>query len=351
MQFRFNHIALAVTLTLLPASAAFACATCGCALSSDAAAGYSAQTGWSIGLQYDYVPQTQLRSGSKAVSVANVAALNDNGGSQEVEKSTYNRYFTANIGYAPSAEWNFKLQVPFANRSHETYVQSGNPLTAENISAASFKQLGDIKLMGSYQGFLPTHNLGVQLGVKLPTGRYGGPNADATGTVGRKPVAFKSGPASQADSPGNLLDASLQPGNGSTDLILGAYYYQAVSQDFDAFVNGQFQSSILHRLKDAGADFRPGNSVNISAGMRYVANSRIVPQLQLNATHKSSDQGALADTANTAGTAVYLSPGVSARIGQNASVFAFVQLPIFSRLQGTQLFPRWTASVGVNYAF
>jgi hypothetical protein len=26
-------------------------------------------------------------------------------------------------------------------------------------------------------------------------------------------------------------------------------------------------------------------------------------------------------------------------------------LPIYSRLEGYQLFPRWTASVGVSYAF
>jgi len=32
-------------------------------------------------------------------------------------------------------------------------------------------------------------------------------------------------------------------------------------------------------------------------------------------------------------------------------VFAFAQLPVYSNLYGFQLFPRWTASAGVTYAF
>jgi len=38
------------------------------------------------------------------------------------------------------------------------------------------------------------------------------------------------------------LDASLQPGTGSTDIIVGAYYYQPISQNFDFFANAQFQA-------------------------------------------------------------------------------------------------------------
>jgi hypothetical protein len=76
-----------------------------------------------------------------------------------------------------------------------------------------------------------------------------------------------------------------------------------------------------------------------------------VPQLQVNVLHKSPDQGALADVQNTAGTVLYLSPGLTARVQGPLHVFAFVQLPVYSNLYGTQLFPRFTASVGASYAF
>ncbi len=328
---------------------AFACATCGCTLSTDAAMGYSAAAGWRVYMQYDYIPQTQLRSGTHAVSPAEVVSNPTTG---ELEHETVSQYVTLGVSYSPSADWNLNLQVPYLVRTHSSYTDTTSApfndaqLDPANLSSSRSESLGDVRLIGSYQGFLPTRNLGLQLGVKLPTGRYGGPNADGTGVVGRDPVRFSSGPSS-----GELLDTSLQPGTGSTDLIVGAYYYQPVSQDFDAFVHGQFQAAVAQQLDQAGEDFRPGNLGIVSFGLRYEANPKIVPQLQLNLSRKSHDQGALADVDDSAGTVAYLSPGVTVSVLQNVHAYGFVQLPVYSRLDGYQLFPRWTASAGVTYAF
>ena len=89
----------------------------------------------------------------------------------------------------------------------------------------------------------------------------------------------------------------------------------------------------------------------MSFGLRYEGNPRWVPQLQVNLLHKSPDQGALADVQNTAGSVAYLSPGATVRLSSSLYAFAFAQLPVYSNLYGTQLFPRWTASGGVSYAF
>jgi hypothetical protein len=338
-----------LALTLILPAAAQACATCGCSLSTDAAMGYSATPGWRINLEYDYIPQNQLRTGTGAVSNLQAAAINDAGGSQEVERQTINRYLNLGISYSPSVNWNFSALIPYLDRSHTTYGNAtSDQLTPDNVSGATSKGLGDIKLIGSYQGFLPTHNLGLQLGVKLPTGRYGGQNVLTGATVGRNPVFFSSGPNGTA---GQALDTSLQPGTGSTDLIAGAYYYQPISQNFDAFINGQFQSAVAEKLNQAGGDYRPGNIASMSLGLRYEANPKVVPQLQVNIYRKSHDQGALADTANTAGTVVYLSPGVTVSAWKNLEVYAFAQRSVYSKLSGYQLFPRWTGSVGASYAF
>ena len=339
-----------IAIAVIP-SAALACATCGCSLSTEAALGYSAEPGWRASLEFDFINQNQYRTGTHSISNADVAAINDAGGSQEVEKQTINRYITLGLNYIPNPDWNLSLFLPYISRSHTTYGEATNPLTTDLISGASVTSLGDIRFIASYQGLLPTHNLGVQLGVILPTGNYGGPNADGTGIVGRHPVAFNSGPNAQNPSPDNLLDTSLQAGAGATDIIIGAYYYQAISQDFDAFINGQFQAAAAHNLNQAGEDYRPGNLATVSFGIRYAADPKIVPQLQVNITRKSTDQGILADTISTGGTVVYLSPGISASITDKVSVFGFVQLPVYSRLDGYQLFPHWTASAGVTYAF
>jgi hypothetical protein len=319
--------ALAVAaLALCAPHRASACATCGCTLSADAAMGYSAAPGWRMTFEYDYINQDQLRSGTHTAS-----GVPDG---QELEHDTLNRYFTTGLSYSPNSSWNVALLVPEVDRTHSTYGTFDSTQPLPDLSNSRSSSLGDVKLIGSYQGLLPTHNLGIQLGVKLPTGHYG------------TAVDFYSGP-----NAGTPLDASLQPGTGSTDVIVGAYYYRAISQDFDAFVNGQYQAAVRHHLDEPGNDYRPGNSTTLSFGLRYEGSPQWVPQLQVNVAHKSPDQGALADVQNTAGTVLYLSPGLTARVLAPLHVFAFVQLPVYSNLYGTQLFPRFTASVGASYAF
>jgi hypothetical protein len=335
--------------------AAQACATCGCSLSADAAMGYTATAGWRINLEYDFIDQDQLRNRYAPIAPSQVAALNPPGstpanpGPQEVERGTINRYLTTGITYIPNPNWTITALVPYINRTHETYnAVSPEELVPSNLSGAHSTGLGDVKLIGAWQGLLPTHNLGLQFGVKLPTGRYGGQNVETGAQVGRAPVYFNSGPNAALNQ---TLDTSLNPGTGSYDLIAGAYYYQAISQNFDAFVNGQVQFTVAHALDQVHQDFRPGDTENLSFGLRYERNPNWVPQLQINTTHKSPDQGALADNTDTAGTVVYVSPGLTAKLLRGIHAYAFVQKPVFSRLNGYQVFPHWTESVGLSYAF
>jgi hypothetical protein len=333
-------IAVLLALGLTPSSA-WACASCGCTLSSDAAMGFSALAGWRLNLEYDYLNQDQLRHGTSTATPAEVVNQPSdptlNGG--EIEHDTLNRYISAGLSYSPNADWNINLLVPYVLRGHTTYGVQTAPYTAaetapDQLSSVRVSGLGDIKLIGSYQGLLPTHNFGLQLGVKLPTGRYG------------TAVNFDTGP-----NAGTPLDASLQPGTGSTDVIVGTYYYQAVSQNFDAFVNARFQSAVAHRQNQSGNDFRPGNQGTLSFGLRYEAHPEWVPQLQINVTHKSSDQGALADRFGSGGSVAYLSPGLTVKALSRLHLYGFVQLPVYSQLDGYQLFPRWTATAGASYAF
>ncbi len=324
MQSSINRLALAGLLSLIVPVSGWACATCGCTLSADAAMGYSASAGWRANFEYDYLNQDQLRSGTSTVS-----GVPDG---HELEYDTLNRYLTVGLGYSPSANWSFDVRVPYVIRAHSTYGNFDSTQPLPDLSNSRSSSLGDLKLIASYQGFLPTHNLGLQLGLKLPTGQYG------------TAVNFYDGP-----NAGTPLDASLQPGTGSIDVIVGAYYYQPISQDFDVFANAQFQGAVQHRLDQPGNDYRPGNAMTLSAGLRYEANPQWVPQLQLNLSHKDADQGALADVPDTAGTVAYLSPGLTARVLHNLHVYGFVQLPIASNLSGDQLFPHWTLSVGASY--
>jgi hypothetical protein len=336
-----NRAAVAALLACIAPASGWACATCGCTVNSDGVMGYSAASGWRFNLEYTYIDQDELRSGTSTTNPAAVVNNPSNpalrGG--EIEKEIINRYYTLGVSYRPNSGWSFNLLVPYVSRDHWTYGQQRAPYTPsesapDRISGAHVSNLGDVELIGNYQGLLPTHNLGLQVGVKLPTGQYG------------TAASFDNGP-----NAGTPLDANLQAGTGSTDVIVGAYYYQAVSQDFDAFANVQFQSAVAERQNRPGNDYRPGNTATASFGLRYEANPKFIPQLQLNLSHRSADQGALADTTDTAGTVAYLSPGVTVHIVHKLHLYAVLQLPMYSNLDGYQLFPHWTATMGLSYAF
>ncbi len=288
--------------------------------------GYSAAAGWRLNLEYNYLHQDELRSGTHSVD-----GVPDG---NELERETLNRYLTVGLSYSPNAVWNVNLLVPYVVRTHSTYGEFDSSQPLPELSSSRSSSLGDLRVVGSYQGLLATHNLGVQLGIKLPTGKYG------------TAVDFYGGP-----NAGTPLDASLQPGTGSTDIIVGAYYYRAISQDFDLTLSGQFQSALWHHMDQPGNDYRPGNSTTLNVGLRYEENPRWVPQVQLNLLHKSRDQGALADVQSTAGNVAYLSPGLTAQVSAKLHVYGFAQLPIYSNLYGYQLFPRWTGTIGASYAF
>ncbi|HEY3732146.1 MAG TPA: transporter [Steroidobacteraceae bacterium] len=337
---RQPHGALALVLAAVASPAALGCATCGCTLSADGAMGYAVGEGWRLNFEYDYIGQDELRHGTHSatpeqiVDHPSIAAV----GGGEIEHQTLNRYFTVGLGYSPNEDWNFDLRVPYVVRPHTTYGVQLQPFepsetASDQLSSARVSGFGDVRLIASYQGLLSMHNLGLQLGVKLPTGSYG------------SAVKFSSGP-----NAGAPLDASLQAGTGSTDVILGVYYYRPLTASFGAFVNAQFQAALLERQDRSGEDFRPGNATTVSLGVRYEANPKWVPQVQINLSDKLRDQGALADLPDTAGSVAYLSPGITVELLPRLQLYAFVQVPFYSNLIGYQLFPRWTASMGANYA-
>jgi hypothetical protein len=326
MNHPINRLGAAVVFSSIFPMTSWACATCGCTLNADAALGYGSTQGWRMSFEYDYIHQDELRSGTQ--SVGGVPA------GDELEHDTLNRYVTLGIGYSPNADWNIDLRIPYVIRTHSTYgnYDPGEPFP--DLSSSRSSSLGDVKLIGSYQGLLTGHNLGLQLGLKMPTGQYG------------TDVNFRTGPAA-----GTPIDASLQPGTGSTDIIVGAYYFQAVSLNVQFFANVQFQSAVTSKQDQPGNDFRPGNTTTVSFGLRYEENPKIIPQLQLNLLHKSVDQGALADIFDTAGYVAYVSPGLNMQVAGKLHVYGFVQVPVYSDLVGYQLFPKYTFSVGGSYAF
>lgn len=306
-------------LLAVACSPADACSSCGCTLSSDwDSQGFATHSGWRLDLRYDFIDQSQLRSGTGTVDRSDLPLPQD----REIERRTINRYTTLGVDYAPNQDWGVNLQLPYTDRSHSTIAEGDLEPSSSHSSST-----GDARVLIRYQGFSAEHNTGLQFGLKLPTGAHD--------------VRFASGPQS-----GELLDRGLQPGSGTTDLLFGGYTFRTLNQDWDWFGQGLFQVAMQSR-----DEYRTGASVNVNTGVRYMALTRVTPQLQLNLRVQRRDSGAQADVENSGGTLLDLSPGLSVDIGHGVHAYGFVQVPLYQRVNGFQLAPHWTASVGLHASF
>ena len=315
--FRFAVIGLAAGACMSAPLEAFACSSCGCTLSSSwDSQGFATSSGFRFDIRYDYLNQSQLRSGSDAVERADFAPPQ----AREIEIATINRYTTLGFDYSPNADWGINLQLPYIDRRHSTVTEDET-----EVSTSHSGSLGDVRLLARYQGFTPERNVGIQFGLKLPTGSHA--------------VDFSGGPEA-----GQRLDRGLQPGSGSTDALLGAYKFGTINQDWDYFVDGQMQVAIA-----TSDHFRSGTSLNLNAGLRYMGNETFIPQIQINARGVRRDSGAEADVDNSGGTLVDLSPGLSVIVAKKVSLYGFVQLPLYQRVNGFQLAPRTTVSMGARF--
>jgi hypothetical protein len=318
---RFTHrrkfaapLALAA-LGLIPATAS-ACSSCGCTLSNDMFA-QGGGGGFQADLRFDYFNQNQLRSGTGKFDRGGAELPNE----REIQQETVNRNYNLFLDYAPNADWGLSAQIPYFNRYHTT-IAPGD----EEISTSHTKSIGDVRLVGRYRGLTSDRSVGVLFGLKLATGSFHN--------------NFISGPQE-----GEPLDRGLQPGTGTTDLLLGAYTYGAVNRDWDYFAE-----AILQQPLNSREQFRPGTGLNVSLGARYMSIDRVTPQIQLNMRAERRESGLNADIENSGATLVYLSPGVTVKVTPKSSAYAFLQVPIYQRVNGLQIESRYSISVGMRFA-
>ena len=313
---RRGALAAATLIACTTSTATLACSACGCTLTSDwIGEGLAATPGLRAELRYDYLPQTRLRSGKANVDGASIALPADH----EIEQYTYNHYVTAGLDWAPTQSFAVNVQLPLVIRPHATIAQGDIDPSFSHTSG-----IGDARVTMRYQGFGGPGISGVQLGLKLPTGGFH--------------TAFRSGPRA-----GELLDRGLQAGTGTTDVLLGLYHFGALAGDFDWFAQASTAIPINRR-----EDFRPGASAIGSIGVSYAGWRGITPQMQMNMRIARKDSGFNSDHDNSGGELLYASPGITVKLDRRTALFGFVQVPVYQRVIGYQLVPKFTVSAGLQ---
>ncbi|MDN5216608.1 hypothetical protein QQ020_31350 [Fulvivirgaceae bacterium BMA12] len=193
--------------------------------------------------------------------------------------------------------------------------------------------IGDAVILAKYKltnPEKPSTQLVGGLGVKLPTGASDLANNNIT------------------------LNADLQPGSGAWDGILWANFIQNIK--FRRSMN--FISTITFRITGENDDYfgtqvyELGDELQIRAGVsdRVTIGDLILdPSLSFRYRHAAQDINDGNDLPNTGGEWIFIIPAVSYNIGPDFSVNATAELPLFARVDGTQLSPSFRLNFGLFY--
>ena len=311
---------LAVALACAAAEADASCGAAFCLVNTD----WSVQGAWTepgarFDLRYESVDLDQPRSGRDRVGVGEIPRHHD-----EVETRNRNVVGIVDWGFSPA--WGATLSVPYVDRDH-THIH--NHHGERLLETWSFRELGDVRVLGRYE-FLreasdpaAPRTAGLTLGLKLPTGKHDVKNAE-----------------------GDEAERTLQPGTGTTDLVLGAHWHGAAPlADWSWFA--QVQGVVPLNERDG---FKPGNQIQVDGGVRYAIRD-VAVMLQLNYQAKGRDSGVNAEPEDSGQRAVYFSPGISWNLGRRAQIYAFAQLPLYQSVNGVQLTADYSFLVGVSSRF
>jgi hypothetical protein len=313
---------LATAFAALPGGQARAsCGSAFCTLNTNwDVQGAPTEPGLRADLRYEYIRQDQPMSGSRKVSVGEIPRDHD-------ELLTTNRNWLPSIDYG-GRDWGVNLLFPYVERQHQHLHNNADG--TQELETWNFKEVGDMRVLARRRlasfgedGHSPSL-LGVNLGVKLPTGDTQIVNAE-----------------------GERAERALQPGTGTTDLLLGGYY----SQIFHAADTSWFAQVLAQLPMNSNEDYRPGKRFTTDLGVRYSATENLSAMLQLNFLYKGRDAGAQAEPEDSGGKFLHLSPGVSYSFTETFQAYAFIQLPLYQYVNGVQLTAQRAYAIGITGRF
>lgn len=300
----------ALALPLLPALAAASCGASFCPLNTQwEVQGQSSAPGLRLDLRQEYIDQDQLRSGRDTVAVGQLPAHHD-------ELETLNRNTLLGLDYGGDG-WGVALTLPWVNRDHR---HIHHHMGTDHLETWQLEGAGDARLLGRLDAGVD----GLQWlgGLKLPTGEYDEANAD-----------------------GDVAERGLQPGTGTTDLLLGAGWHRHLpAQGMSVFVQGLGQAPVQERQ-----DFRPGWQLGLDAGLRKAMGSRFSLMAQLNAVARGREHGQEGEPDDSGNRLLFLSPGASLQLSPSLQVYAFLQQPLYQHVNGVQLTADQAFSAGISW--
>ncbi len=228
------------------------------------------------------------------------------------DKVIRSEFYTLSALYTINRSWGIMLKAPLWNRYFRTIDDDGG------LASVSHLSLADTRLMGIYTGISEDMSIGIQFGLKLPTGPY---NL-------------------------SLMDRDTQIGSGTTDLLLGGYWMRQ-EKDWGWYAQTMWQHAFNY--KDA---YRPGDSFDFALGAHYdnlLPGYNIYPMMQFAVSYRSSDSGLNASPGNTGYFRLYVSPGVEVKLSPQIQLYGDIKIPLITHVTGYQLVAPALVDVTIGY--
>ncbi|GDY11135.1 hypothetical protein LBMAG53_00120 [Planctomycetota bacterium] len=240
---------------------------------------------WALSLRYDQFDQDRMNSGRSRIDLPPGAT------------GIQHRNVTLDLDYHLTAQWTVSVSLPWVYRKqNEVEIDEDDPATRIE-KRGRFSGIGDTRVDTQFLfDVAPAQRLGAVIGVKLPTGST---TKRTTETTITNDVVVDQG-----DEPTTW---TLNPGNGSTDLIIGGILRgDLLEHTLVLFFRPQVQFALAHR--DA---FRPGNRFTVNAGGRWQPVRYVDISLQATGVILRRDSGERAEAEESGGEFLTVSPGIS----------------------------------------
>jgi hypothetical protein len=324
-------LAAVACLVLLarPARVEATCGSANCFLVTGTQDGVGNRGQLVVDLSFRYVDQDRKLSGTRKVGEILTPKVDFENGVLEPdhhrEIRTQNTLVEIDMSYGLTDRLALEWHLPLVNdRDHEHFGDVGT--IDEHFSRGDGSSgFGDIRAGVRYALAVKARQILVGgLAIKAPTGEY-----------------------RLRDSEGEINEPTIQPGTGSTDVIGSlAWSRQVVPQKGEWFLSGSYRWN-----GENGLDYRFGDETQATAGFRFRTERLVTWSLQVNGRRAGRDEFLGEGVPSTGSTLVNLTPGLRFEGKTGTSIYGFVQVPVYQKVNEVNLAPGSGIMLGVSHAF
>ena len=156
-----------------------------------------------------------------------------------------------------------------------------------------------------------------------------------------------SGRRSVCAPPGSAYDAGSCPGSGSTDVVASLYSALQIGEG-----RSEIFASAAHSLnRENGLEYAIGDVTTLALGLNRRTRGSATWSVQLNGRRGARDEFIGAGVPSTGSLLVNLTPGLRLAMGEAATLYGYLQVPVHQRVNEQQLAPRTGLVLGVSRAW